>query len=258
MLTEAVKIVKSGKWFVTVLTLSVFGTVAFAEAPMDRVTSDIVAKMVQREETELKNMQHYRMTRTYELKTADGTKDTQFLAVLDYDIATGKSIQVTQERGTDGLFRHALRRVLETEVRTSRQEGRNDTKLAPENYNFRLLGTEMRDGHKCYVLQLLPKRKTKYLLEGKIWIDTDGYGLVGLEGRPAASLSFWVGRPLITQSFEKVGDFWLLARNRSIVDARLIGRISLTIDTSDVEIGGEKIAIANRRHPAAPTATSVD
>ncbi len=70
---------------------------------------------------------------------------------------------------------------------------------------------------------------------------------MALEGRPAASVSFWVGKPLITQSFEKVGDFWLLSRNHSEVDAKIVGRIALNIDTRDVEMGGTKVELATRR-----------
>lgn len=245
-----------GKTFPLVFAFGLLVPVTFAGDACPLSAEQIAAKMADFEAVQLKNLQHYRMTRTYGLKSADGTKDVQITALVNYDIATGKSIKILEERGSEGLFRRGLRKVIEAEIRTSHQDGREETRLSADNYNFRFVGTEVRDGRKCYILQLLPKRKNKYLLEGKAWIDAGDFGLVALEGRPAASVSFWVGKPFISQSFEKIGDFWLLSRNQSVVDAKLVGRIALSIETSAVEMGGTKVELAAR--PRSSRNQSVD
>jgi hypothetical protein len=219
-----------------------------SQAVDDRQTMDIVEKMVQSENTQDKHLRQYRMSRTYRLRSEDGAKDVKMLARVDYDSVSGKRIQVLEEEGSEGLFRRALRKVLEAEVRTSHQDGRAETALTPDNYHFHLAGSETHDGHRCYVLQLVPKRKSKYLIEGRAWVSAEDYGLVAIEGRPSASVSFWVGKPLISQSFEKVGDYWLLAQNRSVVDAKLVGRIELRFETRDVEVGGTKVALMQRHN----------
>jgi hypothetical protein len=228
------------------ITLIGVSGVGWAQSKAMGDVAEIVDKMVKSEAAQLQKLQRYRMTRTYRLKSGDGSKDVQMLARVVYNGETGKSIQVLEARGTEGLYRRALQKVLDAEVKTSHEDGRGATHLGPENYSFRLIGTEVREGRNCYALQLLPKRRSKYLLDGKAWVATDDYGLVALEGRPAASLSFWVGKPFITQVFEKVGDIWLLSRNHSEVDARIIGKIALTIETQDVEMGGTKVEMATR------------
>ncbi len=112
--------------------------VAIASAQHSAVPAvdDIVDKMVKSEDCQLKKLQHYRMTRTYQLKSADGSKDVQMLTRVSYDGTKGKSIQVLEERGTEGLYRRALRKVLEAEVRTSHTDGRDETRIAPENYTL--------------------------------------------------------------------------------------------------------------------------
>ena len=79
---------------------------------------DIVEKMVQSENAQDKNLRQYRMFRTYQLRNDDGSKVVKMLARVDYDNASGKKIEVLEEEGSEGLFRRALRKVLEAEVRT--------------------------------------------------------------------------------------------------------------------------------------------
>lgn len=232
-------------------------SVAFslAQEPQCLKVDEVASRMLKAELAQEKNLQHYRSRRMYQLTNDDGSKSVQMVAQVDYDSNLGKSIKVIEERGAEGMFRRALRKVIEAEMKASLGAGRDETRLSPENYAFRMLNTEVRNGRKCYVLELQPKRKSKFLLDGKAWIDAEDYALVALEGRPSASVSFWVGKPYISQSFEKVGDYWLLVSNHSVADAKLVGRIALSISTSAFEMDGTKIAVAA---PAGRSKQSVD
>ena len=44
----------------------------------------------------------------------------------------------------------------------------------------------------CYLLELMPKRRDKYLFIGKAWIDKEDLGIARMEGEPVRSPSFWV------------------------------------------------------------------
>src|SRR5262249_35869390 len=90
----------------------------------------------------------------------------------------------------------------------------------------------------CYVLDLVPKSKSKYLLRGTVWVDAQDYAIVRLEGRPTASVSFWAGKPFIVVEFQKVGAYWVVSRNLSHTDGRLVGATDLTIDYSEYVING--------------------
>jgi hypothetical protein len=79
-------------------------------------------------------------------------------------------------------------------------------------------------------------------------VDAIDSQLVRMEGRTAASMSFWVGKPYVVYDFQKVGCYWLAARNHSMADARFIGTTQLTIEVQGYELkpGHEqKLALEN-------------
>jgi hypothetical protein len=115
---------------------------------------------------------------------------------------------------------------------------------------------EALDNRQCYLLEVKPRRKSKYLLQGRAWIDMATFNLVRLEGRPTASLSFWAGKPFIVQEFKEVSGTWIIAANRSTSKSRLLGTTELTIEHSDRQLidAPSKIAAArevrlNRQTP---------
>jgi hypothetical protein len=211
--------------------------------PASAVCADeVIARAVESEAQQEKNLQHYRTVREYHLANGDGSRSVQVLASVVYDANGAKTISLLQESGSEGIFRRVIRKVLEAEERASREDEK-EMRLGPENYDFKLLGTESRDGRNCYVLQLLPKRKSKYLLDGKAWVDAKEFAVVRIEGRPSASLGFWVGKPYISQSFEKAGNIWFMAHNESLTNARLFGKVVFSMQTTEVQSGGTKVAI---------------
>ena len=98
------------------------------------------------------------------------------------------------------------------------------------NYEFKLAGTETAMGRSCYVLQLIPRKQSKYLLEGRVWIDAATFAMVRLEGRPAASVSLWIGKPLIIQEFGERNGAWVATSSNAISNTRLLGTTQLTIN----------------------------
>jgi len=209
---------------------------------------DVIAKMNQADENRDSKLRAYSAVRHYTLRGEKG-KTAEMTARLDYDNKSGKKFEVLAENGERGLYRRVFEKVLEAEAQASRKSGHDDNSISPANYNFKLLGQETRDGRNCYVIQLLPKRKSKYLVDGKAWIDESDYALVRLEGRTAGSVSFWVGRPYIVQSFQKVGNYWLAASNDSVANAKLVGRMELTINSSEYSVPGvNSVQVAEKAH----------
>lgn len=215
----------------------------------------IVQKMIASEEQQKKNLRGYRATRAYRLSNEDGSKVTEVIAKISYDQQGRKRIDVVEERGSEGLFRRAIQKVVDTEMKAS-AEDRGDIRIGPENYDFRLAGVEVRDGNRCYVLDLIPKKKSKFLMEGRMWVDAQDFAVARIQGRPAANISFWVGKPYITQSFQKVGDVWLLARNESTTKAKIVGLVTFTMETREVESEGVKVALKPAPRPRRSTPPS--
>lgn len=190
-------------------------------------------------------LEAYTVSRSYQLASEKKGRKVTATAEFKY-LKSGKSYKIVEEGGSEGLFRSALHKIMQAEVKASTKEEEAD--VSPRNYSARLAGTETIGGHFCYILELTPKRKSKYLLNGKAWVDSTEFALVKIEGRPSESISFWVGKPYIEQTFERVGDYWLLSRNKSIADARFFGPIELVIQSNGYRVTPEKMLVSQKRH----------
>jgi hypothetical protein len=79
----------------------------------------------------------------------------------------------------------------------------------------------------------MPRRKDKYLFEGKLRIDVKDYSVVRIEGHPAKKLSFWIQRADFVRQYQKIDGFWLPQKDQTFVQVRLYGNKVLTIDHRD-------------------------
>ena len=222
--------------FVCVMAVSVLPVVA-VDNPPALCAGDIVAKMNQTEQDRDRTLTTYTALRHYMLRDSKG-RAAQMTVRLSYHTSSGKSFEVLSQNGADGIFGHVLEKVMQAEAENSRNKGPRGELISPLNYDFRLLGMGEQGGRRCYVIQLLPKRKSKFLIDGEAWIDSEDFALVRMEGRTAASVSFWIGRPWVVQCFEKVGNYWLASKNDSVADAKFIGRTELTVESSDYSVPG--------------------
>lgn len=237
------------------LSAAVSASVAPPNAASSICADDIVAKMNQADETRDRNLRSYTAVRHYTLNGEKGRRG-EMTVRLDYNSTSGKTFHVLAQNGDSGLSRRVFDKVMEAEAETSRKAG-DESAITPANYQFRFLGEESRDGRNCYVIQLLPRHKSKYLIDGRAWIDKADYALVRLEGRTAASVSFWVGKPYIVQSFQKVGNYWLAASNDSVANAKLVGRMELTINAAEFSVPGvPNVQVAEKMHTDAYRAGS--
>jgi hypothetical protein len=115
--------------------------------------------------------------------------------------------------------------------------------ITSANYRVRLLGTEIAAGRNCYVLELNPRIKNRYLIVGKAWVDAGSYAVVRIEGQFAASLSILVGAPRITEDFVEVQGFWLPGHVRSVTSSFLLGPTELDILFSDYQIDRDSASL---------------
>jgi hypothetical protein len=127
----------------------------------------------------------------------------------------------------------ALKPLISSEIETAAGKQHHDSAISPANYSLDLLGEQQVGPYHCFVAQAVPKRKDKYLFEGKLWIDVDDYAVVRIEGHPAKKLSFWIERADFVRQYQKIDGFWLPERDQTLVQVRLYGKKLLTIDHQD-------------------------
>ncbi len=215
---------------------------------------DILGRAADARVRQEKSLQQYSATRWYTIRFNRNGDTARMTVQVDYRCGVGKTLVILASNEADGILGRVLRRIVQDEQQASQDPNRDATIITPQNYDVQVLGAEQMDGHRCYVLSLHAKRRSKYLLNGKAWLDAEDFGLVRIAGRPSASLSFWVGKPWIDQCFTKVGGFWVASTNHSITDARLFGRTELTVEAGDYRVPGMDTRVARRTAVAPPAA----
>jgi hypothetical protein len=144
-----------------------------------------------------------------------------------------KHFEVVSEEGWKAAHTHVLRKMLESESETSHPDARAQSKLNPENYDFRFVGTELVADRTAYVLEVNPKRKEKYLFRGRIWVDAEDYALARAEGQPAKNPSFWTKSTHFVQIYQKNGPLWFPRSTQSVTEARIFGTTNVNIEYFD-------------------------
>jgi hypothetical protein len=92
------------------------------------------------------------------------------------------------------------------------------------------LGEEQIYPYHCFVVRAIPRRRDKYLFEGKVWVNVDDFGIVKIVGHPALKPSFWIKQVEFKRGYQRVDGFWLPFSDNAVAEIRFLGRKTLTID----------------------------
>lgn len=178
----------------------------------------------------------YSAMRDYRVSDPSGKMHAEEEGRMEFHAPDMKTFTVTSEQGSGIVRRLALNRLISNEIKAARGKDRHDSAISPANYRLEYVGEQEVRGHLCYVLRAIPKRVDKYLFEGRVWIDTQDFAVVRIEGHPAAHLSFWINRAEFVRDYEKVAGFWLPYKDETTVHVRLYGEKVLTIDHRDYTV----------------------
>ncbi len=214
---------------ITALLCSVVAAPA-AHAP---AADEVIAKVMEQDHARQASIGAYSVTSRYVLQNRD--RHAEMVVRWTRQANGVKEFVILSEQGDGGVRKHVFHRLLEAEVEASRPEQQAQTRITPDNYSFRLAGTEQVYGHEAFVIELEPRTQNKYLTRGRIWVDACDYAVMRVEGAPARKVSFWTKDVNFVQTFEKNGQWWVPASNHSLTDARLFGLADLTIEYSEYE-----------------------
>ncbi len=177
----------------------------------------------------------YSGTRQYTLQNSRFGQEASVALLMNYSHSEGERYTVLKRSGS-GKLNGIIDKVLASEAGASSplELARHD--ITSANYRVRLLRNEVTAGRDCYVLDLSPRLKSRFLIAGKAWVDTGSYAVVRIEGQFASSLSVLVGAPRISEEFAEVGGFWMPAHVRSVSSSVLLGPTELDILYSDYRL----------------------
>jgi hypothetical protein len=194
-----------------------------AQAQTTSSTDAIVASMARAYAENRTHLRPYVLTRRY-LVLKSGQQKSKIIAAIVYLPSQANTFEIRESTG--GKAEGVVRKLLEKEMQLARDFQAVGFNIA--NYEFQLLGEESVAGAECYVLAIHPKRKSKDLLDGKIWVDK-GLSLVRrVQGRPVKPPSWWVKEVSFTVDYGSLEGMWLQIGSSGEANVRFAGKYTLS------------------------------
>ena len=201
----------------------------------------IIAHIAQAQAENRTHFRPYIVTRDYKLFKGDHQNQAQSRVTAEITVVPPDSKKYTVENSNgSGLEEQIVRKMLDGEVAFAKDSG--STGITRDNYDFLFVREVELSGQRCYVLELLPRRKSKDLLRGTIWVDTSTYLLRRVEGEPAKSPSWWLRDVRIVLLYGSVGDMWLQTSSEATANVRILGRSTMVWENVKYHIGGPTAA----------------
>jgi hypothetical protein len=192
--------------------------------------SQVLAELAAHNEERKAALHDYTVLRTYQVVDLKGKVHAEEIGRMEFFSPDKKAFTVTSESGS-GLVRHmALNPLINSEIEAAAGKEHHDSAISIDNYSLNLLGEQQLGPYRCFVAEAVPKRKAKYLFEGRVWIDANDYSVVRIEGHPATKLSFWIQRADFVRQYQKVDAFWLPEEDQTLVQVRMYGKKVLKIE----------------------------
>lgn len=162
-------------------------------------------------------------------------RDAEMIVKVQFQAPNSKKFTILSENGSKFVIDHVFKKLLESEQEATTGDGRYETALNRNNYNFEFVGYEPSEGGR-YILAITPKTKNKFLYRGKIWVDATDFAVVRIEGEPGRSPSMWINKTDFSHKYMKVDDFWLPSENYTESSVRFGGKSTLSIEYQDYKI----------------------
>ena len=215
---------------------------ALSQAPVaDSVTpsgDEIIARVEIENARRHALLKDYSIALQYTLQNSRFGKQAAAEVLMRYRQIEGERYTVLTRSGS-GSLNSVIDKVLASETGASVPPESAHHQINGANYRVRFLATELAAGRSCYVLELTPRMKSRFLIVGKAWVDAESYGMVRLEGQFAASTSLLIGAPTLSEQFAKVQGFWLPAHIRSVSSSLLLGPSEMNIFFSNYQLQGD-------------------
>ena len=180
----------------------------------------------------------YSVLSTYKVGNMTGKTYAKEVVEVRYHAPNKKNFAKKSEQGSWLVRRLVLDRLISSEEQASTGRDHRDSSITPRNYSFKLLGEGQAGSYECYIVKVVPKRSDKYLFRGWMWISTKDFGIVRIVGSPAKRISFWVEHVDFERQYQKIGIFWLPAKDESAAKIRWKGTKLLTIVHTNYSVNG--------------------
>lgn len=196
----------------------------------------IVAQMAQAQEENRTHFGPYKVTRDYKVFKGDNPNLTRSRLIAQISVVPPDSKKYTIDNSNGSMLEERIvRKMLDGEVAFAKSSHSSD--ITRDNYDFRLIRQDVISGEACYVLELVPKRKSRNLLRGLVWVDAHSYLPLRVEGEPAQNPSWWVTDTRIVLLYGYVGPMWLQTSSQATANVRIIGQSTMIWQDVKYQLG---------------------
>ena len=221
---------------VVLLSPIVFSADTLAVAPESLTLDQILRQMDEHDRAMAVSLVRYTCLRRYALDNQRFHRKAELSVRMTYLSPGHKTFEVLSGSGSPVLRQKVLRPMLEAEEEAGRDDVRPHTHIVAANYNFKLLGMEMQQGRRAYLLEVAPKTRNKFLIRGHVWVDAENFGIIRVEASPAQNPSVFIHNTRVVQQSSRYGEVWLPLFNHSNTDSFLFGHTEVTIDSWDYKV----------------------
>jgi len=203
-------------------------------------TAAVISRVDAAVETRIERVAGYTVTEHYAVyRNMDETNPVAEMTVkTTYQWDTGKSYTIISQTGSGMIRSLVLGSILDNEKRMSLPGSREGAWITSANYEMKLKpgGTQLLDGRDCLVLTLTPKRKTPYLVEGTLWVDSKDGSIVQVQGTAARSSSLFTGPTQVTRQYADIAGFSQATHVRAVSNSFMFGQTIVKIDYQDYHV----------------------
>src|SRR5215472_8151957 len=89
---------------------------------------------------------------------------------MEFRAPDNKTFTISSESGSGLVRKMALHPLIPARSLRAAGKKHHDSAISPANYSLEIVGEQQIGPYHCFVAQAIPKRKDKYLFEGKLWI----------------------------------------------------------------------------------------
>ena len=198
----------------------------------------IVSRLVEANTKRAQDLHGFTGKRIYNLdyRGFSGHREANMVVVAHYSAPAMKTFDIVSASGSKWIADRVLKKLLEGEKEAAQTANQRRTALTPDNYRFMLLGTKLTEYGSCYRLRAEPVRDNKYLFRGEICVNGNDFAVESIDAEPAKNPSIWIKKTRIEHQYQKVGEFWLPAFNKSVTNVLLGGSATLTIHYTDYKL----------------------
>lgn len=218
------------------MALGVFALPAAGAEP-DRAFDlpSVCRRMVAEDKWRTETLLGYSVERSYRLKLGDSSQPAEIRVKLEYSYPDRKRFEILSRKNCGYIEDRIFHQALNGEIEAARPDVCARTRILPCNYDFQMLGTADMAGRENYVFRMKPRRKQRFLVDGRAWVDARDAEVTRMDGEVAFS-TFWVRSFHMVQTYQRVDGYWMLASIRNNATVRLLGRASMDIENFNYQL----------------------